>query len=425
LKAEYAGTFFFAIYIFAISNTISPAAISISFALLILLLLVQYGRGQLKLPVPGMNFQVPWWTFFITTLAASLLIADTKSIAIAMDYLYRSLPFWVLLVFYYRYPKLEALAGAIAATLLLIGADSLYVYYFVNHMSKDRVQTFAVNLNGFGTIIAMSIPFMCSLLHHYYKNNKIMTLVLSVSSILGIAGLIFTGSRGAIVGFVLGALILAVTKGLIFRQRKHTGSVVTALVICIAVCVAFVNFQGRFSHGTDNQRPLFIRSSYAMWKDHPVIGVGLANWQEAYYSQYKLPEAIEKNIPMPHNTVAYYFSTTGIIGGLGFSIFSLGILIYLIKKMQEQPDNYIIQAMFWSFLAVSIHGLVDAGLSMRTALRLCSAYMGVTVASILIYEKTKLRKQIGEKHILTPEEYRKQRYYGQMIGHRNDREDFR
>ena len=427
MKAAYAGLAFFAIYIFAISNTISNAMISISSALLLLFTIGIYCKEKLSLPLPSATIQIPWWTFLGAVLVASLLVGDGKSIKMAVDYFYLSLPFWLLLAFYYQYPKRgeHAFLIGIAISMLIIGIKSLYVFYYINHMSAARVETFDHNLNGFGTLIAMGLPFMCVMMHCYYRENKGMTIILGLSAILGMAGLILTGSRGALGGFVIGAIALAILKGLMFRQQKQTVPVFAALVICVAVSCAFLHFQGQFSRETDNQRPLFIKSSYSMWKDHPVLGVGLYNWQDAYYSQYKLPQAIEKDIPMPHNTIAYYFSTTGVIGGLGFIIFTLGIFIYLAKNMQKQPDNYLIQAMFWSFIAVTIHGFVDAGLSMRTAFRLCSAYMGVTVASVLFYEKIKLRALAKIKQSITPEQYRKQRYYGQMIGHRNDREDFR
>ena len=55
--------------------------------------------------------------------------------------------------------------------------------------------------------------------------------------------------------------------------------------------------------------------------------------------------------------------------------------------MLQQPGNYLIQAMLWSFLAISAQGLVDAGITIRIVFRLFSAYMGVTIASISMYKQ--------------------------------------
>ena len=226
-------------------------------------------------------------------------------------------------------------------------------------------------------------------------------------------------------GFTVGCLVLLVVKVLVFGVRKEAKQIFCGMLICCLVLGGFFGIFGKFHRGYDNQRQLFIESSIAMWRDHPVLGVGLTKWETAYYNQYKLPQAFEKTIDMPHNTIALFFSTTGLVGGMSFLIFSFGIFLCLCKYMRRQPDNYLVQAMLWSFVAVSVHGMVDAGLSMRTALRLCSGYMGVTVASVLYYERAKLAALKPERQELQPEDYNKQRFYGLSLGHKPGRQDFR
>jgi O-antigen ligase len=391
LKAEYFGLAFFVIYIANVSSTASNALISIGGGGLVLYAIYDYWKNKRHFPVPTADFQVPWWLFFVTLLVDSLLLTDKASISKSIEYLYLSLPFWVLLEVYYYHPNLKCLWGSIAATMVYVGGYSLYVYVIFNHLNPIRVKTFAANMNGLGTLLAMSLPFLLLMLAKYYKEHQVKTtVVILVSSCLGMAGLILTGSRGAVMGFVAGCLVLVIAKTILID--KHTfKTLIYGIVLCCIAAMGYASVFGMVHRGTDNQRPLFFKSSIAMWQDHPMLGVGLTNWKHFYYTKYKLPEAFEKNIDMPHNTFAFYFSTTGVLGGLGFLVFTLGILAYLLKKMHQQPDNILIQAMLWSFIAVSVHGLVDAGLSMKTALRLCSAYMGVTVASIILYEKAKLK----------------------------------
>lgn len=58
-----------------------------------------------------------------------------------------------------------------------------------------------------------------------------------------------------------------------------------------------------------------------MWKDHKIIGIGLANWKVAYEKEYILPEVKEHDLTMPHNVFMIFLSQTGIIGILDYFIF--------------------------------------------------------------------------------------------------------
>jgi len=423
LKSAYIGLVFFAIYIAGVSSTVSNAVISISSAVVLLYTIYDYRQHKLSFPVPGADLQFVWWLFFIALILDSLFLADAEAVKKALDYLYLSLPFWLLLAFYYHHPKVRYFGGGVAAALIFEGLYSVYVFFFVNHMEHVRVETFAANLNGFGTIIAMSLPFTCALVAANYRENKWVTAGFVVSSILGLAALVLTGSRGAMLGFGVGCVVLVLAKLLLLGIRSHVKSVFFGLIICSLIVGGFAFTMGNFHRDTDNQRILFVKSSIAMWRDHPILGVGLTNWKEQYHSRYKLPQAFEKEISMPHNTVAFFFSTTGLLGGISFLIFTFGIFIYLCKYMRKQPDNFLIRAMLWSFVALSVHGLVDAGLTMRTALRLYSAYMGVTVASILKYEAEEVAKLYGEKTAITSNYYRKQRFYGYRIAHKKSEEE--
>ena len=91
---------------------------------------------------------------------------------------------------------------------------------------------------------------------------------------------------------------------------------------------------------------------------------------------------------MPHNVIAWFFSTTGIIGGIGYLLFVLyyGRLFY--RKLKESPDGWILYVGLWSFLAVTIQGLADAGITNKEAARLLFLLLGVSL--ILCHNKAGL-----------------------------------
>lgn len=189
--------------------------------------------------------------------------------------------------------------------------------------------------------------------------------------------LLLTGSRGAVLGIVIGAYLSIFSK---IAWKKV--AVISALLVCIFAYFGYNGIQ-KFSRSYDYERVVLLESSYNMWKDHKLFGVGLDNWKEYYQKRYILPEAINKKLDMPHNVFAYYFSTTGLVGGIGFCILMLSILVYLVKSsINMSLGNIFCYAMLWATIAITIHGLVDTGITMKSAARLFYACLGLTVSKI-------------------------------------------
>ena len=91
----------------------------------------------------------------------------------------------------------------------------------------------------------------------------------------------------------------------------------------------------------------------------------------------------EADLPIPHNVVAWFFSTTGLLGGIGYLLFVVYYCRLLYRKMREYPDEWIIFAGLWIFLAVAIHGLVDAGITNKEAARLVYLVLGLALSNTI------------------------------------------
>lgn len=173
---------------------------------------------------------------------------------------------------------------------------------------------------------------------------------------------------------------------------KYRNNVSIKRKICIIlmgiILITGVVFSGfiLFHRAYDLERFLMMESSYHMWEDHKAFGVGLDNWGNEY-KKYVSPMAKEPNLPMPHNNVAFFFSTTGIVGGLGYCVYVLGTLAFLLKKIRENPVNLYYSAAFWAFLAIVIHGMVDSGIMNKYQMQILSANLGVALSSSIVSDK--------------------------------------
>ena len=88
----------------------------------------------------------------------------------------------------------------------------------------------------------------------------------------------------------------------------------------------------------------------------------------------------EAELPIPHNVVAWFFSTTGIIGGAGYLFFVCYYLWRLYRKIHEEPENWVAFAGFWVFIAVTFHGLFDAGITNKAFARILYLMLGLALS---------------------------------------------
>lgn len=85
----------------------------------------------------------------------------------------------------------------------------------------------------------------------------------------------------------------------------------------------------------DDERLIIWDKTYHVFKEHPLMGVGMGNWQ-IYYPDAALTglwrcEDLNVTFQRPHNDFLWILSETGIIGFNLFLFFLVGIILFLIK----------------------------------------------------------------------------------------------
>ena len=88
----------------------------------------------------------------------------------------------------------------------------------------------------------------------------------------------------------------------------------------------------------------------------------------------------EADLPIPHNVVAWFFSTTGSIGGMGYLFFVCYYLWRLYRKVREEPENWVAFAGYWAFIAVNFHGLFDVGITNKAFARVLYLMLGLALS---------------------------------------------
>lgn len=392
--AEKGYKFFLALYMFFIVSTISNAGRSIALGGVVLFAGYYWAKGKRTIRFESFAEEKRYWivygAFFGLLILAAFFALTQTAIASTLKYLYWTLPLWVIYISGFFFPVHKLWRDAVALAVIVIGAFSLH--QFICMPFGTRLSAPFANPNGLAGILELCLPFVALFVVNEYKlkqkKSKKEFWLNAVATTVALFVLLFTQSRGGIAGTFIGGIVLVAMK----FWLKYRNNVSIKRKICIIlmgiVLITGVVFSGfiLFHRAYDLERFLMIESSYYMWEDHKVFGVGLDNWGNEY-KKYVSPMAKEPNLPMPHNNVAFFFSTTGIVGGLGYCVYVLGTLAFLLKKIRENPVNLYYSAAFWAFLAIVIHGMIDSGIMNKYQMQILSANLGVALSSSIVSDK--------------------------------------
>jgi O-antigen ligase len=176
--------------------------------------------------------------------------------------------------------------------------------------------------------------------------------------------LLLTFSRGAwLVGVPISILFVAGMRG--WRPL----ALAAGLLIVAAIAVLLLVGPGRLSlllnpdGGTTFFRLQLWQSSWAMIRDHPVLGVGLDNFLYQYRTRYVLPTAWEEfNLSHPHNMVLDSWLRLGLPGLAVFfwlllAFFRDGWLAY--RRLPESRDRLLVLGLMGGMVYTMAHGLID------------------------------------------------------------------
>lgn len=316
--------------------------------------------------------------FYGAIVLAGFLLGDKESVAKSLEQVWYAVPFFMVYFLQKKYSLDRGIKWGIIGGSAFICAFGVGLGILTQQARFTSVYT---HPNIFGMMLLLLIPFT---LYYWREEGKSIThYVLLLLVGLEIFCLYKTGSRGAIVGLSLGGILAMCAVAWINRRKFTKGKIKKMFIAVLLLIIAGGGLFGIIQSQRvgvakfGGERILMLGASYEMWKDHKLIGVGLANWEKNYYSAAYHPKTgKEANLSFPHNMPAYLFSTTGIIGGAGYLAFMVLSFWAICKKVAKDKNivlSLVILTLFFSFF---LQGLVDKTLLNRVAVRLYFALMG-------------------------------------------------
>ena len=226
----------------------------------------------------------------------------------------------------------------------------------------SRVRAFYGSPNNLALYLGRVLPLALAI--SVWARRQPRKWVYGLAAAAMATSLLLTFSRAAwLVGVPASLLFVAGVRG-----RRPFALTAGLLIVATAVVFLLVG-PGRLTllldpaEGTTAFRLQLWRSSWAMVRDHPVLGVGLDNFLYQYRTHYVLPTAWEEfNLSHPHNLVLDSWLRLGLPGlvvlfWLLVAFFRSGWLAY--RRLPESGEMLLVLGLMGGMVYAVAHGLVD------------------------------------------------------------------
>jgi O-antigen ligase len=225
-----------------------------------------------------------------------------------------------------------------------------------------RVRAFYGSPNNLALYLGRLLPLV--LVIGVWSRQKPRKWAYGIAAVAMVLALLLTFSRGAwLLGVPISILFVAGLRG------WKSLALAVGLLAVAAITSLLVMGPGRLgllldpTEGTTFFRLQLWRSSWAMVRDHPWLGVGLDNFLYQYRTHYVLPTAWEEfNLSHPHNLVLDSWLRLGLPGlvvfvGLLVAFFRYGWMAY--RFLPESGERLMALGIMGSMVYAVAHGLID------------------------------------------------------------------
>ena len=292
----------------------------------------------------------------------------------------KSLVFYLVLMFftYNLIDTREKLIKTINIFIIAVSLVSLYTVlgylgitpgrFMYGDMNQVRIIGSFDDPNKFGLILLISFSLiLVQLYNHWTTRGKYLFIL---AGLLVLVSIILTFSRST---WLNGLLIVALFP---FLSKRYRLWVYGGIAVVLLVIIFWGNISYRIQMGTKvkdlsvTDRLVTNRAAIQLWKDNPILGVGLQNSFEAIQPYKKLQSGYATEATEIHNLYLKLLTETGLIGLLLFLYLEFSILrmAWNIRKSAHEPETrmlsngfvmlycvFLLQNLFVSFIYISLY----------------------------------------------------------------------
>ncbi len=215
------------------------------------------------------------------------------------------------------------------------------------------------------TVVAIGFSFQSLKARKYYQLASLWVLV-----ILNLAAIYFSGSRGGFLTIIAGLGVFLIANYWQWIRGRISAKIIIAILIIAAVYTAWSVFRPDFSVSptagrvatSDNVRWQIWQQSLKLGAQHPLVGVGLGNFQNAFGQATKnianFPEFITPLALTPHNIFLMFWLSTGLLGLIAFLALSVVFYFKAFKNLAKPYAPVILASMS----TILLYGLIETSI---------------------------------------------------------------
>lgn len=288
--------------LFSISSFLSVACANVFLGFSILLFfIVLYKKEYVDISVEYVRYLKAIGIFSLSLLISAVFSGDVfYGIKIWADFfLWRFMPFIVVLICFSKKEQINKLLYAILLGFSIDCICAIYQGIFVNQLNVavKRAAGFVghpMTLAGWACIL---LPVLLGFIFNK-GNSKKYSLVYVVIFILGCIALIFNSTRGAWVA--LAVILPLISLSFLLDNKKSFIVLITIFLVIGGALSSNLSFIKRVNSITDFKNSSIV-ARFIIWdkaigifRDNPILGVGLGSFKTVYQSTFKEDKQLKK-----------------------------------------------------------------------------------------------------------------------------------
>ena len=329
------------------------------------------------------------------TRQALILLAVDLAFFFLTIQLFAGVPPWTLYVFGL---VVLAFAGALGLFAILQDTSGASRIYGVVETPGGALFGPYVNRDHFAGLMEMLIPVAIFSLVGRGGRSSLATSTLCVSAVtLGLASLLLSGSRGGLLAL---SGEIAIAAGVLRRagartmQRRRLAMAAAFALLAGAMLFAYVDpgwvakrlgsvayVDSTWAEWTGTRQKM-ARDALHMWRDHPLLGVGLGDFETAYPRYQSFPS--DEWIDHAHNDYVEVLAETGLVGAL----LILSALAFFLRLAFRDGGRHIQSQAGWIRLGATlacsgmlVHSLLDFNLHIPANAAWFAVLAGIATAA--------------------------------------------
>ena len=314
--------------------------------------------------------------------------------AFADYYLYRLLPLPMILFLVRSKREIMILTVCVITSVLINGAVGLEQTVKNIQAPVWRNSGFIFVMHQASILSVTALALFAGLLRVPRRRCR---WAIGIALLLVLAALVVNGTRGAWLGTVVGAVIIAMLGAGCRLKAAVSLGVGVSLLAGIMLAYPQSNFVQRLhsitqsNEQSNTERRLVWGSAIQMFEDHPVLGVGMAQFGDMY-PQYISPAAKEPGLRHAHNNFLHVLAEAGFVGFLAFVGF-VGYILYFSIHGWLATKTIAYLVVLADLLGVMLHGLTEYTWGATLTMKFFWLVMGLSLAWIRLARDTEQQER--------------------------------